>query len=60
MLRKIFRELGFRCLSLYAVMEESHIEKLIKQGYMVADEGPHRERLDVVQKVLRKLRNEGY
>jgi len=60
MLRKIFRELGFRCLSLYAVMEESHIEKLIKQGYMIADEGPHRERLDVVQKVLRKLRNEGY
>lgn len=60
MLRKIFRELGFRCLSLYAVMEESHIEKLIKQGYLVADEGPHRERLDVVQKVLRKLRNEGY
>ena len=60
MLRKIFRELGFRCLSLYAVMEESHIEKLIKQGYMIADEGPHRERLDVVQKVLRKLRNGGY
>lgn len=60
MLRKIFRELGFRCLSLYAVMEESHIEKLIKQGYMIADEGPHRERLDVVHKVLKKLRNEGY
>lgn len=60
MLRRIFRELGFRCLSLYAVMEESHIEKLIKQGYMIADEGPHRERLDVVQKVLRRLRNEGY
>lgn len=60
MLRKLFREIGFRCLSLYAVMEESHIEKLIKQGYMIADEGPHRERLDVVQKVLRKLRNEGY
>ena len=60
MLRKIFRELGFRCLSLYAVMEESHIEKLIKQGYMIADEGPHRERLDIIQKVLRKLRNEGY
>lgn len=60
MLRKIFRELGFRCLSLYAVMEESHIEKLIKQGYMVADEGPHRERLDVVHKVLKRLRNEGY
>ena len=60
MLRRIFRELGFRCLSLYAVMEESHIEKLIKQGYMIADEGPHRERLDVVHKVLKKLRNEGY
>ncbi|WP_455049632.1 hypothetical protein [Granulicatella adiacens] len=60
MLRKIFRELGFRCLSLYAVMEESHIEKLIKQGYMIADEGPHRERLDVVHKVLKRLRNEGY
>nr|DAP83448.1 MAG TPA: hypothetical protein [Caudoviricetes sp.] len=60
MLRKFFRELGFRCLSLYAVMEESHIEKLIKQGYMIADEGPHRERLDVVHKVLKKLRNEGY
>ena len=60
MLRKFFRELGFRCLSLYAVMEESHIEKLIKQGYMIADEGPHRERLDIIQKVLRKLRNEGY
>lgn len=60
MLRKFFRELGFRCLSLYAVMEESHIEKLIKQGYMIADEGPHRERLDVVHKVLKRLRNEGY
>lgn len=60
MLRKFFRELGFRCLSLYAVMEESHIEKLIKQGYMIADEGPHRERLDVVHNVLKKLRNEGY
>ena len=60
MLRKLFREFGFRCLSLYAVMEESHIEKLIKQGYMIADEGPHRERLDVVHKVLKKLRNEGY
>lgn len=60
MLRKLFREIGFRCLSLYAVMEESHIEKLIKQGYMIADEGPHRERLDVVHKVLKRLRNEGY
>lgn len=60
MLRKLFREIGFRCLSLYAVMEESYIEKLIKQGYMIADEGPHRERLDVVHKVLKKLRNEGY
>jgi len=39
-------------------MEESHIEKLIKQGYMIADEGPHRERLDVVHKVLKKLRKD--
>lgn len=60
MLRKLFREIGFRFLSLYAVMEESHIEKLIKQGYMIADEGPHRERLGIVNKVLKKLRNEGY
>lgn len=60
MLRRIFRELGFRCLSVYAVLEESHIERLVKQGYMVADEGPHRERLNVIHKVLKKLRNEGY
>ena len=60
MLRRFFRELGFRCLSVYAVLEESHIERLVKQGYMVADEGPHRERLNVVHKVLKKLRNEGY
>jgi len=60
MLRRIFRELGFRCLSVYAVLEESHIERLVKQGYMIADEGPHRERLNVIHKVLKKLRNEGY
>lgn len=42
------------------VLEEAHIDKLVKQGYVSADEGPHRERLDVVQKVLRKLKNEGY
>lgn len=60
MLRKLFREIGFRCLSLYAVLEESHIERLVKQGYMISDEGPHRERLDTVHKVLRRLRNEGY
>ena len=60
MLRRIFRELGFRCLSVYAVLEESHIERLVKQGYMVSDQGPHRERLNVVHKVLKKLRNEGY
>ena len=60
MLRKAHRFIGFYGLAGYAVLEESHIEKLIKQGYMVADEGPHRERLDVAQKVLRKLKNEGY
>lgn len=60
MLRRIFREIGFRCLSVYAVLEESNIERLVKQGYMIADEGPHRERLNVIHKVLKKLRNEGY
>lgn len=60
MLRKMFRFVGFYCLAAYAVLEESHIDKLVEQGYVSADEGPHRERLEVVQKVLRKLKNEGY
>lgn len=60
MLRNFFRELGFRCLAAYAVLEERHIDNLVKQGYVVADEGPHRERLNVIHKVLKKLKNEGY
>lgn len=60
MLRKALRFIGFYCLAGYAVLEEAHIDKLVKQGYVSADEGPHRERLDVVQTVLRKLKNEGY
>lgn len=60
MLRRIFRFVGFYCLAAYAVLEESHIDKLVKQGYIVGDEGPHRERLNVIHKVLRKLKNEGY
>lgn len=60
MLRRMFREIGFRCLAAYAVLEERHIDNLVKDGYVVSDEGPHRERLDVVHKVLNKLKNEGY
>lgn len=60
MLRKMFRFVGFYCLAAYAVLEESHIDKLVKQGYVTADEGPHRERLEVVHNVLKKLKNEGY
>lgn len=59
MIRKVFREIGFRMLSAYAVMEEAYIEKLKKQGY-VDDITYHNARLETLQKVLVKLRNEGF
>lgn len=60
MFRKIIREIGFRTLSLYAVLEEAYVEKLEKQGYISEDSEYHKRRLITVQKVLNKLRNEGF
>lgn len=59
MIRKVFREVGFRLLSAYAVMEEAYIEKLQKQGY-VDNSQYHNARLETLQKVLVKLRNAGF
>ena len=60
MIRKIIREVGFRFLALYAVMEESYVERLEKNGYIDKDSDYHKRRLTTVQQVLRKLRNEGF
>nr|DAX38225.1 MAG TPA: hypothetical protein [Caudoviricetes sp.] len=60
MFRRIIREIGFRTLALYAVLEESYVEKLEKQGYISEDSEYHKRRLITVQKVLNKLRNEGF
>lgn len=60
MFRKIVREVGFRTLALYAVLEEAYVDKLEKQGYISQDGAQHRRRLDTVHKVLNKLRNEGF
>ena len=60
MFRKMVREIGFRFLALYAVLEEDYVKKLEKQGYIDKDSDFHKRRLDTVQKVLVKLRNEGF
>lgn len=60
MFRKLIREIGFRFLALYAVLEESYVERLEKQGYIDKDSEFHKRRLTTVQNVLRKLRNEGF
>lgn len=60
MCRKLVRELGFRLLALYAVMEESYVERLEKNSYIDKDSEFHKRRLNTVQQVLRKLRNEGF
>lgn len=60
MLRKLVREIGFRFLALYAVLEEDYVKKLEKQGYIDKDSEFHKRRLNTVQKVLVKLRNEGF
>lgn len=60
MFRRIIREIGFRTLALYAVLEESYVDKLEKQGYISEDSEYHKRRLITVQKVLNKLRNEGF
>jgi len=60
MFRKLVREIGFRFLALYAVMEESYVERLEKNGYIERDSEFHKRRLNTVQKVLVKLRNEGF
>nr|DAP68202.1 MAG TPA: hypothetical protein [Caudoviricetes sp.] len=60
MFRKLVREIGFRFLALYAVLEEDYVKKLEKQGYIDNDSDFHKRRLDTVQKVLVKLRNEGF
>lgn len=60
MLRKLAREIGFRFLALYAVLEEDYVKKLEKQGYIDKDSEFHKRRLNTVHKVLVKLRNEGF
>ena len=60
MFRKIIREIGFRTLALYAVLEEAYVEKLEKNGYITEDSEYHRRRLNTVKMVLNKLRNEGF
>lgn len=60
MFRKLVREIGFRFLALYAVLEESYVERLEKNGYIDRDSEFHKRRLTTVQTVLKKLRNEGF
>jgi len=60
MFRKLIREVGFRFLALYAVLEEDYVKKLEKQRYIDKDSEFHRRRLNTVQAVLKKLRNEGF
>lgn len=60
MFRRIVREVGFRFLALYAVLEEDYVKKLEKQKYIYKDSEYHRRRLNTVQTVLKKLRNEGF
>lgn len=60
MFRKLVREIGFRFLALYAVLEESYVERLEKNGYIDMDSEFHKRRLTTVQEVLKKLRNEGF
>ncbi len=60
MFRRIVREVGFRFLALYAVLEEDYVKKLEKQKYIDKDSEYHRRRLNTVQTVLKKLRNEGF
>lgn len=60
MFRRIVREVGFRFLALYAVLEEDYVKKLEKQKYINKDSEYHRRRLNTVQTVLKKLRNEGF
>lgn len=60
MFRKLIREVGFRFLALYAVLEEDYVKKLEKQRYIDKDSEFHRRRLNTVQVVLKKLRNEGF
>ena len=60
MLRKITRELGFRFLSIYATLEEARVEKLEKEGYILKDAADHKNRLDTLHMVLKKLYNEKY
>nr|DAR30396.1 MAG TPA: hypothetical protein [Caudoviricetes sp.]DAW82506.1 MAG TPA: hypothetical protein [Caudoviricetes sp.] len=60
MFRKLVREIGFRFLALYAVLEEDYVKKLETQGYIDKDSEFHKRRLNTVQTVLKKLRNEGF
>ena len=60
MFRKLVTEIGFRFLALYAVLEEDYVKKLEKQGYIDKDSEFHKRRLNAVQTVLKKLRNEGF
>jgi hypothetical protein len=60
MFRKLVREIGFRFLALYAVLEEDYVKKLEQQGYIDKDSEFHKRRLNTVQTVLKKLRNEGF
>lgn len=60
MFRKLVREIGFRFLALYAVLEEDYVKRLETQGYIDKDSEFHKRRLNTVQTVLKKLRNEGF
>lgn len=60
MFRRLVREVGFRFLALYAVLEEDYVKKLETQGYIDKDSEFHKRRLNTVQTVLKKLRNEGF
>jgi hypothetical protein len=57
-MRKILRFIGFHCLAAYAVLEESYVDKLVKEGYLQSDKTKHIERLEVTRYVLTKLKKE--
>lgn len=60
MFRRILREVGFRCLAGYAVLEEGRIKKLEKEGYILKDAEDHQRRMDTLHYVLKTLKNKGF
>ena len=53
MFRRILREVGFRCLAGYAVLEEGRIKKLEQEGYILKDAEDHNERMRTLHYVLK-------